>query len=267
MALISLTTDTPSSRSDFAHDDLPNRPVGSPPHVAHDDRRSALLAGLAYLGLLITGALGYMLVRGELFVDGDAARTAANVVEREGLARAGVALDIGASLTQALVAVCFFGLFGRIHRSAAAAITAFGLMNSAALMIAAVFSWSALDAALDGSADDAQLLYQLQGTVWDVGGIFFGMWLLPMGWLVLRASPMPRLLGWLLVGGLGYVASALVLVLLPDATRVADAMLIPSTGAELWMITYLLWRGMTGHLFLVPRAPALSATERDAAAP
>jgi len=268
MALISLTTDTPSSTFDLAHDDLPNRPVGSQPLVARDDRRSALLTGLAYLGLLITGALGYMLVRGELFVDGDAARTAANVVEREGLARTGVALDIGASLTQALVAVCFFGLFGRIHRNAAAAITAFGLMNSAALMIAAVFSWSALDAALGGSADDTQLLYQLQGTVWDVGGIFFGMWLLPMGWLVLRASPMPRLLGWLLlVGGLGYVASTLVLVLLPDATGFADAMLIPSTVAELWMITYLLWRGITGHLFLVPRAPALSATERDASAP
>ena len=97
---------------------------------------------------------------------------------------------------------------------------------------------------------------------------FDGHTLTGMGWLVLRASPMPRLLGWLLlVGGLGYVASTLVLVLLPDATGFADAMLIPSTVAELWMITYLLWRGITGHLFLVPRAPALSATERDASAP
>ena len=60
MALISLTTDTPSSTFDLAHDDLPNRPVGSQPLVARDDRRSALLTGLAYLGLLITGGLGYM---------------------------------------------------------------------------------------------------------------------------------------------------------------------------------------------------------------
>jgi hypothetical protein len=255
VALTSTTTATPCSTRDLAPNNLPNRSVVSPPHAAHDGLHPALLAGLAYLGLLITGALGYMLVRGKLFVEDDAARTAANLVGHEGLARAGIALDIGAALTQALVAVCFFGLFRRIHRWAAAAITAFGLMNSAALMIAAVFSWSALDAALGGSADDAQLLYHLQGTVWDVGGIFFGVWLLPMGWLALRTWPMPRLLGWLLlVGGLGYIASTFVRVLLPDATGFADAMLIPSAIAELWMITYLLWRGIGGQLTLLPRA-------------
>lgn len=243
MAVISTPMVTPSSTLD----------------LTHDDQRRALFAGLAYLGLLITGALGYMFVRGKLFVDHDAARTAANLVEREGLTRAGIALDIGAALTQALVAVTFFALFRRMHRWAAASITAFGLLSAAALMTAAVFSWSALDAALGGSAHDAQLLYRLQGTSWDVGGIFFGLWLLPLGWLVLRTSPMPRLLGWmLLVGGLGYVANTFVHALLPDATGLADALLIPSTIGELWMIGYLLWRGIAGHLSLVPRSPALS---------
>ena len=144
MAVISTPMVTPSSTLD----------------LTHDDQRRALFAGLAYLGLLITGALGYMFVRGKLFVDHDAARTAANLV--------------GAALTQALVAVTFFALFRRMHRWAAASITAFGLLSAAALMTAAVFSWSALDAALGGSAHDAQLLYRLQGTSWDVGGIFFG---------------------------------------------------------------------------------------------
>lgn len=258
MALTSAPTVTPSATFDLAHGDLPNVPAGSPPRAAHDDQSPALLAGLAYLGLLITGALGYMFVRGELFADDDAARTAANLIEREGLARAGIALDIGAALTQALLAVAFFALFRHIHRWAAASITAFGLLGSAALMTAAVFSWSALDAALGGSAHDAQLLYRLQGTSWDVGGIFFGLWLLPLGWLVLRTSPMPRLLGWLLlVGGLGYVANTFVHAVLPDATGLADALLIPSTIGELWMIAYLLWRGIAGNLSLVPRTPAL----------
>jgi hypothetical protein len=244
MAVISTPTVTPSSTLD----------------LTNDDQRRALFAGLAYLGLLITGALGYVFVRGKLFVDHDAARTATNLVEREFLARAGIALDIGSALTQALVAVTFFALFRRMHRWAAASITAFGLLSAAALMAAAVFSWSALDAALGGSAHDAQLLYRLQGTSWDVGGIFFGLWLLPLGWLVLRTSPMPRLLGWLLlIGGLGYVANTFVHALLPDATSLADGLLIPSTIAELWMIGYLLWRGIVGHLSLVPRRPALNA--------
>jgi hypothetical protein len=260
MALTSAPTVASSSTFERMHDHLPNAPAGSPSHAAHDDQRPALLAGLAYLGLLITGALGYMFVRGELFVDDDAATTAVNLVEREGLARAGIALDIGAALTQTLVAVAFFALFRRMHRWAAASVTAFGLLSAAALMTAAVFSWSALDAALGGSADDAQLLYRLQGTAWAVGGIFFGLWLIPLGWLVLRTSPLPRLLGWfLLVGGFGYVANTFVQALLPDATGLADALLIPSTIGELWMIGYLLWRGIAGHLSLVSRTAALSA--------
>ena len=260
MALTSTPKVTTPSSSDLTVEELASTPIESPPPDTHDDRRAALLAGLAYLGLLITGALGYMFVRGELFVDDSAAKTAANLVKREGLARVGITLDVGAALAQALVAVSFFALFRRLHRSAAALITAFGLLGAAALMTAAVFSWSALDAALGGFADEAQLLYRLQGASWDVGGIFFGLWLLPLGWLVLRTSPMPRLLGWLLlVGGLGYVVNTFLRALLPDATGIANALLIPSTIGELWMIGYLLWRGIAGHLSLVPRTTTFSA--------
>src|ERR1700741_3055832 len=40
-------------------------------------RRDCLLTGFSYLGLAITGAFGFLLVRPELFVQGDAARTVA----------------------------------------------------------------------------------------------------------------------------------------------------------------------------------------------
>jgi len=52
----------------------------------------------------------------------------------------------------------------------------------------------------------------------------------------------------LLFGGLGYVLNPFVHALLPDATAVADALLIPSTIGELWMIGYLLWRGTARSL-------------------
>jgi Domain of unknown function (DUF4386) len=102
------------------------------------------LTGLAYLGLLITGALGFMLIRGKLYVADNAVKTAANLVEREGLARLGIALDIGAAFTQALEAMSFFLLFRRVHTIAAASITVFGLMNATALLFAAAFSATAL---------------------------------------------------------------------------------------------------------------------------
>jgi Domain of unknown function (DUF4386) len=242
------TTSTPTTTT------APTAPSTATPtsidEAGRDRARSiARLTGLAYLGLLIFGPLGFMVIRGTLYVANDAAQTAANLIEREGLARLGIAADLGTALAHAVTAVLFFVLFRRVHAIAAASITAFGLMSAAALLFAAVCSATALDVALDGSATSAQdalLLYRLQGSAWEVGGLFFGLWLIPMGWLVLRSAYMPRPMGWLLVvGGGGYLLSAFLHYLLPDASGLADALLAPSTIGELWMIGYLLVNGVS----------------------
>jgi hypothetical protein len=78
-----------------------------------------------------------------------------------------------------------------------------------------------------------------------VGGLFLGLWLVPMGLLVLRCAGMPVLLGRLLVaGGVGYVLSAFVASLAPGAPPVADALTFPATIGEVWMIGYLLHGGV-----------------------
>lgn len=223
-----------------------NGDATGPPHDDVGRQRLARGAGLAYLGLGISGFLG-MFIRGELYVSGDAARTAANLVEREGLARFGIAVDLTVVFTQALAAWLLFATFRKAHATTAASIAGFGLVSAAILLVAAACSATALDVALDGGASavhDAQLLYQLQGAAWQVGGLFFGLWLLPMGWLVLRSAAMPRALGWLLIaGGFFYILNTFVAYVLPDANTAADALLIPSTIGEVWMIGQLLVKG------------------------
>ena len=240
----------PTVSSSAAVSDTPTTVQNPIPESSRDrTRKVARITGLAYLGLGIFGAVGFMLIRGKLFVSNDAVKTAANLVEREGLARARIAADLGAVLTQAVAAVLFYVLFRHVHAFAAASLTAFGLMNAAALLFAVGFSATALDVALDRSAtsvQDAHLLYRLQGSAWEVGGLFFGLWLLPMGWLVLRSAYMPRAIGWLLLaGGTGYLLSTFLNVLLPNASGFADALLVPSTIGEVWMIGYLLIKGVS----------------------
>jgi Domain of unknown function (DUF4386) len=88
-------------------------------------------------------------------------------------------------------------------------------------------------------------MYVVSDNLWEVGALFFGLWLIPMGWCVLRSRWMPRLLGWvLIVGGAGYVLSAFVAYLAPDLGIVADALTFPATVGEFWMIGYLLVRGV-----------------------
>jgi len=218
------------------------------------DRRTARITGLLYLGLALTGMLGFLVVRNELFVPSDPDATLANLITELPLARAGIALELGVVITQALVSVWFYRLFRDVDSFAAGCLAAFGLVNAVTILASAAFLATALQIADDSSlvaAGDAagatQLMYVISGNLWGVGSVFFGLWLVPMGFCVLRTVSMPRTLGWLLVvGGLGYVVSAFVTDLAPDASPVAAALVVPATVGELWIIGYLLVQGF-GH--------------------
>src|SRR5437763_7914544 len=139
-------------------------------------RRWAQLTGLAYLVLAVSGIVGFLLIRRQLYVPDDAMRTAANLVAHEGLARLGIAADLVTVLAQALAAVGFFLVFRRVDSVGAALITAFGLVNCVVVLVATAFSATALQVALRGgptSASDALMLYDLNAATWAAGGLFF----------------------------------------------------------------------------------------------
>lgn len=209
-------------------------------------KRVARTTGLLYLGLAVTGGLGFLLIRPRLFVAGDGTATLAHLVEHEGLARAGVALELLVVLTQALTAVWFHRLFRRTESFAAGCIAAFGLVNAVAILVSAALLATAVDLAADPVGDaaaGAQLAYLVSGNLWTVGALFFGLWLIPMGWCVLRSGWMPRALGWILIaGGAGYVLSPFVGLFAPGAA--ADVLALPASVGEFWMVGYLIVRGV-----------------------
>ena len=83
------------------------------------------------------------------------------------------------------------------------------------------------------------------GNLWRVGGLFFGLWLIPMGWLVVRSRWLPLPLGWLLVaGGAGYVLNTFVTFLVPGSETLSGLLVIPASVGEFWTIGYLLVRGV-----------------------
>jgi len=225
-----------------------SRPEATTPELV----RTARTTGLLYLGLAITGLLGNMLVRNQLFVADDPAATLANLTQHESLARLGIVMEMGVVITQALVALWFYRLFKSVNAFAAGSIAAFGLVNAVAILVSAAMLATALDVSQDasltvggGAAATVQLLYVVAGHLWIIGEIFFGLWLIPMGWLARRSGWMPSLLGWILmIGGVGYVASAFLSYLLPDAGLAVDLLTMPATVGELWMVGYLCLRGV-----------------------
>jgi len=214
--------------------------------------RDARMAGLLYLGLAITGLLGFVVLRSQWVDLGDPAGARDRMVDHEALARLSVALELGIVLTQALAALAFYRLFRSVDAFRAGSLAAFGLVNATVILASAAAVVTALavagpsgSAPAGDAAGTVHLLLTLSASLWLVGGLFFGLWLIPMGLLALQSHWMPRALGWILaIGGLGYILSTFVLVLAPDATAVGSLLTIPATVGELWMIGYLLIRGV-----------------------
>ena len=219
----------------------------------NDQVTTARATGAWYLGLAVTGVLGFLLVRPELFAEGDAAATLANLQEKQALAHLGVLLEMAVVVTQSLAAIWFYKLFRGIRTAAAVSIAAFGLVNAVAIMASAVFMATASAVAADASlapAGDAAatvgLLWQLSTDAWGIGALFFGLWLIPMGWVAITTARFPKALGWILVvGGIGYLLSSVVGYGSVDPPSVlVEGLAFPATIGEFWMIGYLLVRGI-----------------------
>lgn len=227
--------------------------TGSTPDTTGPDlHRTARTTGLLYLGLAVTGALGFQLVRGQLYVADDPTGTLSNLVEHTSMARLGIVLELGIVLTQALTAAWLYRLFRSVDTFAAGLIAAFGMVNAMAILGSAAVLATALDVSDDsslavsgGAAATVQLLYVISGHLWTVGGLFFGLWLIPMGWLVVRSRWLPQFLGQILMaGGVGYVLSTYVSYVFSNADLVVGLLIVPSIIGELWIVGYLIVFGV-----------------------
>ncbi|MCA9342428.1 DUF4386 domain-containing protein [Candidatus Saccharibacteria bacterium] len=207
---------------------------------------TAKLTGLFYLGLAITGMVAYLFARDKLYVEGDAVATAANLIKDESMARVGIAAEVALVGFQALAAVWFYKLFRKTDSFSAGLIGVFGMVNAVAILIASAMWVGALNVALAGpevlALGNSQLLFDIHEYIWQVAALFFGLWLIPMGYVAMKAK-FPTALGWFLIaGGVGYVLSTFVTILLPEQTTLAEVLPMPATVGEFWMIGYLLFK-------------------------
>ncbi len=212
--------------------------------------RIARVAGFWYLLLAISGILGFMVLHSQIYVPSDPERTLGNLVELESLSRTRLVLELLIVLSQALAAVWFYRLFKSIREWEALAVATWGMVNAVAILISALSMAVAIDLAHSSVATHADkiVLIDLLGRVirhaWGVGGLFFGLWLIPMGHMVVTSNAMPAWLGRILVlGGVGYLLKTF-LQYAGFQYALSDSLTLPATVGEFWMIGYLLIFGI-----------------------
>jgi len=91
---------------------------------------------------------------------------------------------------------------------------------------------------IEGLAD---LFVRLHGQGVAVASVFWGLWLLPFGMLVIRSNFIPRVLGFLLmVAGTAYLFDSIVKLVLTRYTALVSELAWPLQACELAIVLWLL---------------------------
>jgi hypothetical protein len=223
--------------------------MSSPKHLAR-------IAGLLYLIVGIFGGFAVGYVTPMLYVPGDAATTTGNVVANAGLVRFSVLADLLQATVFVFLGMTLYLLLRHVHKNAATAMAILVAIAATIMCLDKVFQFAALRVAEDASYAAAfgtaganalvLLLLDMHHYGYLIAQIYFGLWLVPLGYLAYRSGMFPKALGVVLVvAGVSYVVDMLAAFLVPEVSKQMHGFLaIPPTIAEVWMLGYLLVKGV-----------------------
>jgi len=178
-------------------------------------QRLARIAAALYLLLIPLGVFGILYMPEFIWVEGDDAATLINIAANTTAIRLSILAAFAIQITQLFLVVALFYLLRSFGKTTAWFMVLFtlatmpiamlnelcrvaGLMLLSNDTLNAVFSAEQLNAA-------ALFAFDLHADSIMIAHVFWGLWLMPMGWLVVRSSFLPSIVGWLLIiGGIGY---------------------------------------------------------------
>ncbi|MGH2529132.1 MAG: DUF4386 domain-containing protein [Actinomycetota bacterium] len=231
------------------------------------ERRLARIAGSMYLVVALFGGFAELVVRDGIVEAGNGAATADSIRGSATLFRLGFASDLVQATVFLLTAMALYVLLRHVNELVARAMVVIVAVSVAIICLNLLNQFVALQiatgqttsGALGPAGSDA-----LAGLFTDMHGgyliaqIFFGLWLLPLGYLVYRSGSFPKVLGVLLaVGCFGYLIDTFVHFLAPGiADTIQWIVVAPAAFGELWFVAYLLLKGVrvTERPALVPAA-------------
>ena len=222
----------------------------------NSSKHLAKIAGVLYLFVGIFGGFAEGFVDPKMYVAGNAVATAGNVLANSGLVRMGVVSHLLDGTFFVFLAMTLYTLLQHVNKSVARAMLILVVLATGIICLNAVFQFEGLRVATDGTyattfgiaGSNALVLLLLDaqhyGTL--IAQVFFGLWLIPLGYLAYKSGLFAKWLGTVLIaGGVCYIIDLLAAFLAPDfGQRIHNMVIIPSAVAEISMVLYLLIIGV-----------------------
>jgi hypothetical protein len=185
----------------------------------------ARIAGALWLAVMVTGSFAAFASL-TLTARADPATLAANILGSEGRYRLGVTANLLSGVFYIGVTVILYDLLKPVSQTLSRLAAFMGLVGSAAapayavLSLAPVFLLTRAHSLVGFNTDQLQGLafaaVRLNTQVFTIGMMFFGFQIVTVGYLIIRSTFLPRLLGVMLaIGGSTYVIGSLATLVQP----------------------------------------------------
>ena len=212
------------------------------PAMDTSKRKVAYAAAFGLLAMAVLAPIAQFGILATLIVPTDPATTATKIAGSVGLFGGAIAAFFAVAVLDVVVALALYVLLRPVNRSLALAVTALRIVYAAVFAVALLSLWNVIQVlgpsgtTVPTTAVVAQVSSSIESfnTVWDIGLAIFGIHLLGLGALLVRAPSFGRVIGVLVViAGVGYVVDSLGRLLVPDysltlsmLTFVGEALLI-----------------------------------------
>ena len=207
---------------------------------------TARLAGVLYLATLPTAGFAYGYVA---FMPKDDPMALLTALEA-GRQALGWTVVLGAAgfIDYLVLAALFHRLLAPAGKVAADLLVLF-VAASVPLAFAALAHRLELMALLDARSTEllaeAPKLVRREANLFELATIFWGLWMMPLGWLSYRSGLVPRLIGFgLILGSVGYLASFVLPTLgIVPSTAVSGTLMAVTLASEFAFMFWLIVRG------------------------
>ena len=219
-------------------------------------KRKARIAGINYLLLAVTSVFGLVYVPSKIIVAGDTVTTLKNVQSGQDLFTYGLISNLIYLTVFIFLVLSFYSLLKEVNKGQALLMVVFVLvgipiaflneLNKVAILLLANYSTMTDEFGAMQKLFLTDLFLGLNEYGNYMVCMFWGLWLIPLGMLIIRSGLIPRTLGYfLIIGALGYIISSFSFLISPEAGRIIfKYATVPSAIAEVLLILWLLIKGI-----------------------
>lgn len=218
-------------------------------------KKLARLAGVLYLILIVLGMFSYLFVSSKLIVPEDTSKTIDNIISSEFLFRSGIVSWLVSETVFLLLASVLYLLLKPVSKNIASLMMVFVMVAvpisflNELNKLAPLLLLSGADYLSAFASDQLNALVMFFLHLHEYGvhidGMFFGLWLLPLGYLVFKSGFLPKIIGILLIiGFLGYMIDFFTFFLIPDFNATIEPLFQITAIGEFLMAFWLLIKGV-----------------------